>query len=757
MCLFRNYGRARAQNVMKTEQNSSEETSSLVTQKQIELIYHNQPFVLLTMFLVIVLVFGYLYSLETLYSLTVYFLLFSFVTLFRLYINWRYIKARKNNTVNVNRAEKLQFLGIVLSGMVWGMMILSLFPVVDLNGQILLLIVVMGIAATAHATMGFLRAPTISFILLLTLPLMFAVYHSDFPNPAAILVAIVIHSIFILRSSLMFYNSTFNMLRLNEISIQREHKLMLQAAKAKAANEEKSKFLSRMSHELRTPLNTILGMNELMLRDKKEPLTEKQSDRSKKVVDAGQHLLSIVDDVLDLTRIEAGNIDVVMGLTDCQAVICDSIKLLEGKAEQRNIIISSMLERPDVFAMADSKRLKQIIVNLLDNAIKYNKQGGQVSIILNVENNENVRISIIDTGYGIAKDSIDKLFQPFSRLGADELGIGSTGIGLSLCKQLIELMHGRIGVDCRLGKGCCFWIELAYVEHAADIEPKEAERQNIVIMNTGKQRKILLVEDNLVNCEVALDMLEELGFEADVVHDGKQALEIAKVSQYALILMDCEMPVMDGFSATKQIRDNEALSQIKPTPIIALTAHAIRGARDKCIASGMDDFLSKPFSLSSLQLIVNKWLLIRPAASVKSFTSNKNRQVQQDNLIVLNKLNSGSTILDQGILNRLRKKKKKDGSRLVEKVINIYIEQSSRLLEELTQATQRADIEAVRGISHALKSSSMNVGAIGLSVLCKKVEHACEQGNIENELVDQVYKTYIDVEKALTDVLQNVK
>ena len=742
---------------MKTEQNSSEDTSSLVTQKQIELIYHNQPFVLLTMFLVIVLVFGYLYSLETLYSLTVYFLLFSFVTLFRLYINWRYIKARKNNTVNVNRAEKLQFLGIVLSGMVWGMMILSLFPVVDLNGQILLLIVVMGIAATAHATMGFLRAPTISFILLLTLPLMFAVYHSDFPNPAAILVAIVIHSIFILRSSLMFYNSTFNMLRLNEISIQREHKLMLQAAKAKAANEEKSKFLSRMSHELRTPLNTILGMNELMLRDKKEPLTEKQSDRSKKVVDAGQHLLSIVDDVLDLTRIEAGNIDVVMGLTDCQAVICDSIKLLEGKAEQRNIIISSMLERPDVFAMADSKRLKQIIVNLLDNAIKYNKQGGQVSIILNVENNENVRISIIDTGYGIAKDSIDKLFQPFSRLGADELGIGSTGIGLSLCKQLIELMHGRIGVDCRLGKGCCFWIELAYVEHAADIEPKEAERQNIVIMNTGKQRKILLVEDNLVNCEVALDMLEELGFEADVVHDGKQALEIAKVSQYALILMDCEMPVMDGFSATKQIRDNEALSQIKPTPIIALTAHAIRGARDKCIASGMDDFLSKPFSLSSLQLIVNKWLLIRPAASVKSFTSNKNRQVQQDNLIVLNKLNSGSTILDQGILNRLRKKKKKDGSRLVEKVINIYIEQSSRLLEELTQATQRADIEAVRGISHALKSSSMNVGAIGLSVLCKKVEHACEQGNIENELVDQVYKTYIDVEKALTDVLQNVK
>ena len=136
----------------------------------------------------------------------------------------------------------------------------------------------MGIASAAHTTMGFLRAPVISFIILLILPLMFAVYHSDFPNIAAILIAIAMYSIFMLRLSLLFYNSIFNMLRLNEISIQREHKLMLQTAKAKSANEEKSKFLSRMSHELRTPLNAILGMNELLLRDKKEPLTEKQSD-----------------------------------------------------------------------------------------------------------------------------------------------------------------------------------------------------------------------------------------------------------------------------------------------------------------------------------------------------------------------------------------------------------------------------------------------------------------------------------------------
>ncbi len=742
---------------MKTEQESSESISSLVTKKQIELIYDSQPFALSATLLVVTLVFGFLYSSDITYRLTVCFLLFTSVILFRSYINWRYITARKHNAIDVKRAEKVYLLGIVLSAMVWNIIILSLFPVVDLNGQILLLIVVMGIMSASHATMGFLRAPIIIFIIFLTLPMMFVVYHSNFPNTAVILVTIVIYSLFMLRSSILFYNATLSLLRINEISIQREHIMMLKTEKAKSASEEKSKFLSRMSHELRTPLNAILGMNELLMHDKKEPLSKKQIDRSKKIVEAGKHLLSIVNDVLDLSRIETGNIDLVIGLTDCQAVIDDSIKLIESKAGKRNISISSMLEQSDIFVMADSNRLKQVIVNLLDNAIKYNKQGGRVSIILNIENNDNVRISIIDTGHGIAEDAMDKLFQPFSRLGAGELGIDGTGIGLSLCKQFIELMHGRIGADCRQGKGCCFWVELPYVEHIAEIESKVAEEKNIVILNTGKTRKILLVEDNLVNCEVALDMLEELGFEADVVHDGKQAVDAAKANNYALILMDCEMPVMDGFVATKKIRQDETLSPGKATAIIALTAHAITGARDKCIASGMDDFLSKPFTMSSLQSIVKKWLLFSPDSSIKSLTPDKSRQVQQDDLNDLKRLNGDSNILDQNVLNRLLNKSKNDGSSLAEKLVKIYLQQSSRLLEELTEETQRADVEAVKGILHALKSSSANVGAIGLSALCKKVEHACEQGVIDNTLIEQVHKAYFDVEKALTEVLQNVK
>lgn len=735
------------------EQSCNEDIATRITQKQINLIYQNQPVALFATFLVVAFVFGFLYSSDIIYNLAVCFSLFVFVILFRFYINWSYHKARKNNDINYHLFGRLYFFGVIFSGMVWAVTTLFLFPVVDLNGQITLLIIVMGFAAASHTTMGFLKAPVIIFILLLMLPLMYATYHSDLPNAAAMLVVMVVYMAFLLRSSWLFYKSTYDMLHLNEIAILREHKLMLQTAKAKSASEEKSKFLSRMSHELRTPLNAILGMNELLLCDKKEPLTKKQRERSKKAGEAGKHLLAIVNDILDLSRVETGKVELVIALTNCHDVIRDSIKLVEDKAEQRNIAISCNAEPADVFVMADSKRLKQIIVNLLDNAVKYNKQGGQVSVKLHVENTATVRISITDTGYGIAKDDIKKLFLPFSRVASAGSGIDGTGIGLNLCKQFIELMHGRMGVDCHQGEGCCFWIELSYVESVIDTDAKETEDQNIVISNMGKQ-KVLLVEDNLVNCEVALDMLEEFGLETDVAYDGRQAVAAAKANQYALILMDCEMPVLDGFAATELIRSDEKRLQKTSTPIIALTAHAISGAREKCITSGMDDFLSKPFSLFSLQLIVNKWLLIRSIVPKTTFSSNKTRHISQDNVSVLNQQSSDLDLLDQNVLHRLHNKKKKNGSSLAEKVINIYLEQSPRLLAKLITATQKEDVDAIKGISHTLKSSSINVGAIRLSDLCEKLEHSCGQGHIETVVVENVHKTYSDVAAALNRVLK---
>jgi len=743
---------------MSIEQNPDVDLSTRVFRKQIDLLYDNQPFALFVTVLIVVLVIGFLSSSADTYTLALYFSPFPLVILARFYIGWHYSTRRKNNTVDFTKAVKLYIAGVVFTGVSWSIVALAVFPVVDLKGQILLLIVIMGVAAVAHTTMGYLKAPVVSFIILLELPLAYVLYLSSFPNTVAVMLAVILHLMFITRSSIIFYNSTYNMLRLNEIASQREHKLLLQTAEANAANEEKSKFLSRMSHELRTPLNAILGMNELLLRDKNEPLTIKQSDRSKKVADAGKHLLSIVDDVLDLSRIESGSVDVTLALVNCQSVIEDSIKLVEGKAVQRNINISYEASHSEVFVMADSKRLKQTIVNLLDNAVKYNKQGGTVSIVLKVVANRNVRISIVDTGYGISEESIDKLFKPFSRLGADKLGIDGTGIGLNLSKQLIELMNGHIGVENKPGKGCCFWVELPYVRYKGNLKENEIKQQpereaTAMKITAPENAKILLVEDNLVNCEVAVDMLEEMGFVTDVVNNGQEAVETYDKNQHVLILMDCEMPVMDGFTATEQIRKNEIERQQVPTPIIALTAHAVTGAKDKCMISGMDDFLSKPFSMATLQSIMSKWLVIESKVPEVETTSNDVDGIAKGSL---NTNSANSLILDQEVVNRLCSRHKKDGSNLANRVVNIYLEQSTQLLDDLTQATQRADVEAVRTISHALKSSSINVGATGLSTLCKEIEHNCEQGQIENTLVEQVHQVYSDVEKALNDVLQSV-
>lgn len=269
-------------------------------------------------------------------------------------------------------------------------------------------------------------------------------------------------------------------------------------------------------------------------------------------------------------------------------------------------------------------------------------------------------------------------------------------------------------------------------------------------INTEKKEKILLVEDNLVNCEVAIDMLEELGYQVEAVHDGDQAIKVFDPAIHALILMDCEMPVMNGFTATTRLRENENRLKITPTPIVALTAHAVTGARDKCFACGMDDFLSKPFSMKTLQLILHKWLSNKPgevAGKIETGSDDASRGL-------LNKKSSEINIIDHAVLHRLNARKKEDGTSLADKVITIYLDQSSKLLDKLSEASKKQDVETVREISHALKSSSVNVGAIGLSDLCKQVEHICKQGRIENSLVEQVQRTYTDVEKALRYVLK---
>ena len=729
------------------------EIISRITARQVDLLYSHQPVAMFSTMFVITLLFGFLYSPEITGRLALIYLLFWVVITCRVYLSWRYFRDRRNDCVDSVMANRLYLAGIIASGLSWSITIVALFPVIDLADQILLLIVVMGFSAAAHTTLGFKKTPIISFVFLLTVPLVFAVHHSQLPNVIAITIAIIFHAIFMLRSSLMFYSSTYTMLGSTEIAKLREQELELQTTEANLANQAKSEFLSRMSHELRTPLNAVLGMNELLIRDSSEPLSDKQTYRVHKIDEAGRHLLSIVDDVLDLSRIEVGSMEVSLAITDCQSIINESIKLVENKASIKNITIIDEMSLQDACVFADAKRLKQVIVNLLDNAVKYNKREGQVTIILNDTKDNFIRISIVDTGYGIPKESMNKLFIPFSRLNTEHLDVDGTGIGLSLCKQLVELMDGSIGVESQPGKGCCFWVEIPQAK-AGIIQESSVVSNNFpdVARNTSSNNRILLVEDNQVNREVAIDMLEELGYEVDVAVNGKQAVDILAKARYAIVLMDCEMPVMDGFTATETIRAREKQFELEPTTIVALTAHAITGAKERCIASGMDDFLSKPFSMSTLQLKL-KQRISRSSEGETADTHDDRKQVQAVDIQDAG-IEADDNVIDQAIINRLNTRKNGDTS-LTGKIVNVYLEQSSKLLDDLTSASEHDDVEAVRSISHALKSSSINVGAIGLSDLCKQVELHCGQGEIEMSLVAQVKSTYSDVERALNTVLHN--
>ena len=270
--------------------------------------------------------------------------------------------------------------------------------------------------------------------------------------------------------------------------------------------------------------------------------------------------------------------------------------------------------------------------------------------------------------------------------------------------------------------------------------------------------KILLVEDNLVNCEVAIDMLETIGLEVDVANNGRQALDLYDNNRYKLILMDCEMPIMDGYSATRHIRARENRSQNPPisketVPIIALTAHVMSSTKEKCIATGMDDFLGKPFSLSELKSILTKWLEIE----ILNVPIHRQQKADVTHSADIDGIQSDWKVLDYETINRFYTKQKKDGSNLVSNIINIYIDQSSDLLADLTEAARKKDVESVRLISHTLKSSSTNVGALALVELCRDLEKGSSKGTIDEILLNQIYQSYSEVDRALKDILDNLK
>ena len=384
--------------------------------------------------------------------------------------------------------------------------------------------------------------------------------------------------------------------------------------KALASEQSKASFLANMSHEIRTPLNAVLGISELLMDTQ---LSDKQEEYVKLVNSSGSILMTLLNDILDYSKFESSNVKLESIPFNCKKLVDEVTNLIKSNPDNANLDFTTKIdnELPE-YLIGDPSRLQQILMNLISNGAKFT-DSGSINIKLEVLNRDerrvNFKVSVTDSGIGIDEEHQKLLFQPFTQADESTTRIfGGTGLGLAICKETIELMQGEIGVSSQPGDGATFWfiLSLKYANADSTDQSYESEKSaspEIDIQNILQDKLILVVEDNKPNALLVDALLKPTNAEIHLAENGQIALDRISTNQYDLILMDCHMPVLDGYKTTKIIRQNELLDN--KNIIIAMTANSQVEDQKRCIDAGMDDYLSKPYQKEEFYKVIHKWAL----------------------------------------------------------------------------------------------------------------------------------------------------